>query len=507
MSYIRCIFQLFTCHRCGEAFESLEEMQTHKLCHDTILNSLKDGSNSAPPQTGVAKFSLGVQKSDQSMNKYDFIRFKPNAETSAADDKKDLAPLSSAALKIPTTLFVPANLDNVSSLTNKLIMENMEKMAQESADAAELQKKYEDELMQLNADAKNYQDQMEVDRKKDDDERAKIAQAFTIKLDNSTSGGPVDSNKDVSKATEENSDSGLDNFEGKETTHIVNGDGMAMFILPTLTQPGKQDSEKDDSDMETEESEQNSSKDSSGINREGDDERDEEDGNEKMDDSGVADIANGDVSKSEDKISTKPEGYTKPCPRSKKPGYVPIAAKPPDTKTVSSEDYKTQAPRSLLSNLNPKLNELIKAKVEQNMNQVSAPQKTFILSNTQAQFHQPLPKLTLIPNVLPGKIPQTTYQAILPAPSSSSVTLAAVAASVAGQSAPKKVKTEDAPKLVKCEHCCIWFEDNAMSMLHNTLHSADSSDPFTCRKCYKKLGNRLEFMAHMIWHLEPNMDI
>ncbi|XP_069106469.1 uncharacterized protein [Argopecten irradians] len=61
-------------------------------------------------------------------------------------------------------------------------------------------------------------------------------------------------------------------------------------------------------------------------------------------------------------------------------------------------------------------------------------------------------------------------------------------------------------KMMRCEHCCIWFEDYAMSLLHNSLHSADESDPFTCRKCLKKLGNRLEFTAHLVWHLEPTMD-
>lgn len=65
---------------------------------------------------------------------------------------------------------------------------------------------------------------------------------------------------------------------------------------------------------------------------------------------------------------------------------------------------------------------------------------------------------------------------------------------------------EKEKKLSKCEHCCIWFEDYTMCLLHNSLHSADEGDPFTCRKCMKKLGNRLEFTAHLVWHLEPDMD-
>lgn len=481
--YLCVYFQVFTCLRCGEAFESLEEMQTHKLGHDTILNSMKDGSKSAPIN-GVAKFSLGV-KAEQTNDKYDFIKYsKPNTDSTTTDAITVMAEDKKPEIKLPTAIFIPANMENVSALSNKLILEGMEKMAKESADAAELQKKYEQEVMQLNVDARKYQDQLEEEEKKKQEERIKIAQAFTIKAE--------------AKTNDDNtSDSGLE-IEGRETTHMVNGDGMTMFILPTLTQPGKPKGDGEESDMETEESEQNSSKDSAGINREGDDDKGDEDGNEKME------CSDDKTSKTEDKISTKADGYTKPCPRSKKPGYIPIAAKPTETKTVSSEEYNALAPRSLLSTLNPKLNELIKAKVEQNMSQgpvPQMPQTTLILTNPP--LSQQLPKLTLIPNVVPGSLPNTYYQKIQP---TSSVTLAAVAASVAGQSAPKKEKTET-PKLIKCEHCCIWFEDNAMSMLHNTLHSADAADPFTCRKCYKKLGNRLEFMAHLIWHLEPNMDI
>lgn len=57
-------------------------------------------------------------------------------------------------------------------------------------------------------------------------------------------------------------------------------------------------------------------------------------------------------------------------------------------------------------------------------------------------------------------------------------------------------------KVSHCKHCGIWFEDFAICMLHNSLHLAND-DPFTCKKCLKKLGNRLEFMAHLLWHLEP----
>ncbi|WAR16305.1 ZF69B-like protein [Mya arenaria] len=518
---------VFTCHRCGEAFESLEEMQTHKLCHDTVLNSLKDGSTAAAPPDGIAKFSLGPQKTEQtsSMNKYDFITVKPQTSyaTTTASTAEDTKPTLTSVLKIPAAFYIPANMDNVSALSSKLAVEGMEKLAKETAEA-EAQRKYQDEMMQLTNDAMKFQDQLDVQRKTEE-ERRKIAQAFTIKA-----GNVIEIKKELGNVENGDAghDSGLEIVEGQETTHMVNGDGMSMFILPSLLKNGKpagSKADEDESDMETEDSEQNSSKDSSAINREGDDDRSEGDASEKMDDSGI-----GEGEGSEGKISPRPEAFSRPCPRSKKPGYMPpVEASTEETRYGSPSLVSTAAneptliaPKPMLSILNPRINELIKAKVEQNMSNqnlnsqsqaVHSSVPTFIVTNPSlnSQMNPQLPKLTLIPNfskLTPPPNPMTSFQTILPAPISSissSATLAAVAASMSAQMTPKK--TEGLPKLIKCEHCCIYFEDNAMSMLHNTLHSADTADPFTCRKCYKKLGNRLEFMAHLIWHLEPNMDL
>lgn len=91
---------------------------------------------------------------------------------------------------------------------------------------------------------------------------------------------------------------------------------------------------------------------------------------------------------------------------------------------------------------------------------------------------------------------------ISPAPSTSSRSSPSIA--------PKYEPSNQSPpapnfkKMKRCVHCCIWFEDFSMFLLHNCLHSTDDGDPFTCKKCLKKLGNRLEFMAHMVWHLEPS---
>lgn len=480
--------QVFTCHRCGEAYESLEEMQSHKLTHDTVLNSMKDNTSFQPAQNSIAKFALGQQKNEQGMNKYDTI--KTEEETKSAG----------VVLKVPNNngFYIPANLDNVSALSSKLLMEGMEMMAKEAAEL-EVQKKYQEELEQLNADAQKFA----LQQKKilEDAERAKIAECFRIKASTPSHSPSLSEPKLVINET---ADSGLDIVAGKETTTVVNGDGMSMFMLPTSLQFDNKETEKSESEMEADdtESEQNSSKDSVGINREGDGEKSEGDGSDKMD--CLDDTVAGESTESkEGKISSKVEGYTKPCPKSKKPGYVAPVVQSTETKTVSSEDYQSTAAKPMLSLLNPRINELIKAKVEHNLSQ-SQNQTTFIVTNPAA--NQQLPKLTFIPTAGGNKYtPLANLPTILPAPS---LTASAFTPAVTQSSQPATQKAKsDSPKLIKCDHCCIYFEDNAMSMLHNTLHSADNADPFTCRKCYKKLGNRLEFMAHMVWHLEPNMDI
>lgn len=490
--------QVFTCHRCGEAFESLEEMQSHKLTHDTVLNSMKDSTSIPPAQNSVAKFALGQQKPDQGMNKYDMIKPEISEESKSGG----------VVLKVPNNngFYIPANLDNVSALSNKLIMESMEKMAKEAAEMEE-QKKYQEELEQLNEEAKKFQLQQQ---RKEIDERAKIAECFTIKASTPSHSPTLGESKLVINESE---DSTTDIVAGKETTTVVNGDGMSMFILPTSGQFSSKDAEKSESEMDAEDadSEQNSSKDSVGINREGDGDKSEGDVSDKMDCSDEAvntedtELSSNETGSKEGRISksnSKPEGYIKPCPKSKKPGYVPAASQSVETKTVSSEDYPGIAPKPMLSLLNPRINELIKAKVESNLNQSQG--QTYIVTNPA--INQQLPKLTFIPNVSGNKFaPIATLPTILPAPSSSAIAFAAPG-TITAQPVAQKSKS-DTPKLIKCDHCCIYFEDTAMSMLHNTLHSADNSDPFTCRKCYKKLGNRLEFMAHMVWHLEPNMDI
>lgn len=487
--------QVFTCHRCGEAFESLEEMQSHKLTHDTVLNSMKDSSVVPPSQNAIAKFALCQQKTDQGMSKYDTIK----------SDLKEESKPQGVVLQVPNNngFFIPsANLDSLTAYSNKVLMEGIAKEAAEM----EVQKKYHEELMQLSADARKYQAELEQKRR-EEEERAKIAECFTLKA----SASPSSVSGEQKLVINDSEDSNMEIVAGKETTTVINGDGMSMFILPT---DGDEKNEQSEVEMEGDdkESEQNSSKDSAGINREGDGDKSEGDLSDKMETNTELEQASDKTEQSseegtkEEKISkangAKVEGYTRPCPKSKKPGYQPPSSQVTETKTVSSEEYQGIAPKPMLSLLNPKLNELIKAKVEHNLSQ-SPTQTTFIVSNPMAQ--QQMPKLTFIPNITGNKFsPLSTLPTIFPAPS---FTSAGNLLNVQQSQPVLKAKPDLMPKLIKCEHCCIYFEDTAMSMLHNTLHSADNADPFTCRKCFKKLGNRLEFMAHMVWHLEPNMDI
>ena len=141
------------------------------------------------------------------------------------------------------------------------------------------------------------------------------------------------------------------------------------------------------------------------------------------------------------------------------------------------------------------------------------------------------PTISLLPNVLAFRThPILTTPALNLAPTAVHPTAAAAAAtglynpaanlynynplgnfSVAGAALQRglSLPAESFPlgrKMMRCQYCCIWFEDSALGLLHQSLHSADESDPFTCKKCLKRLGNRLEFTAHIIWHLDPTME-
>lgn len=159
-----------------------------------------------------------------------------------------------------------------------------------------------------------------------------------------------------------------------------------------------------------------------------------------------------------------------------------------DISTAAESSNQDTQPK-MISCIKPNINELLKAKVEQKNFNVAEYDKNVTVSNpllaiSQRQpIHVPIaPQQQLQQYILVQPPPQTTVTPVTP-------------------------QTLQNSGMLKCEHCCIWFEDRAMALLHNTLHNADKNDPYTCRKCYKKMGNRLEFNAHLVWHLEPNMDI
>lgn len=505
------ISQVFSCHRCGEAYESLEEMQSHKLTHDSILNSMKEGNNLS--SYGVAKFSLGPQKIEQSC-------IKDDIKMESVED----FPNTTGFVKVQNKTFFVQPMDGASIGGSKSGINVAAGLT-----STDLEQQIQEELKKLKEGTGVYQDQPSI---KNEETKVPTVEWFTIKADNSLS-----------------KEADLKEFKNKETTTMVAEDGMKMFILPTNT--GDDDetshsstkrsfSDVDDDDDEDDdimiealedENEQNSSKESVGVgvNREGDvdtadDEKSELD-KSNVDNDSEATSNEGRIS---DVKSVKIVGYSKPCPKSKKPGYIPpvemattAASVTPTTTSATAapvvsikSEYplmnivSTQAipaqPMYTTSLLSPRISELIKAKVEQSQSVGHQMQpQTIIFTNNSSLNAQSMPKLTLIPN---GSQALTfgSLQSVITSLNSGIVTNTTAAST--STTADRHVKSET-PKLLRCEHCCIWFEDNAMSLLHNTLHSADETDPFTCRKCYKKLGNRLEFMAHLVWHLEPNMDI
>ena len=506
------ILQVFTCHRCGEAYESLEEMQTHKLTHDSVLNKLQDGAQrSLNVPLGIAKFSLSPQRQDGDITKFEPIK----TEKEATQQSKAVSLLDKMG---PNGMFIPVTLDTLNSVGKKVIFEGLSKNTPD----LKIPTKYQEEVQQLKEEASKLNVLPGgVEKRVEIEEQIRIAQCFTIKPD-----GTNDAGKAMDAETSEN-----DEQSKKQAKTFVSEDGMSMFILPgSLETNGvskdddEEDDDVDDEDIEEMEltiaTDQNSSKES-GIGDENEDSIDKMEDTDSTEVQGQTKLESSEGSK-EGKISGKSgfhgDGYTKPCPKSKKPGYLQEAN---PTNNTDTESEMTSKATSLLSS---ELSERLKAKVEQNKGNTSSQPLTVIASANSYQHVVPnalsslptLPKLTLIRNPSSVSIPNGALQNyFLPVKSkqlvpTSSVSKAAVPGALTqnyvANTAPSSAKQE-MPKLIRCDHCCIWFEDNAMSLLHNTLHAADESDPFTCRKCLKKLGNRLEFMAHLIWHLEPNMDI
>ena len=178
-------------------------------------------------------------------------------------------------------------------------------------------------------------------------------------------------------------------------------------------------------------------------------------------------------------------------------------------KLLGPASYKAAMQKKLLMKAQ-KLQEQCQGQVTETEGQKSKPETSSLAENSNTMVSLlSKPLATSLPNYF-----QTsnhfvaTTMPVLQAQAGAGMSTLTTVPSVQARPAVTQKKVAPQPNVMtRCEHCCIWFEDYTMSLLHNSLHSADETDPFTCRKCLKRLGNRLEFTAHLVWHLEPNMDV
>lgn len=463
--------QLFTCNRCGEAFESLEQLNAHNLTHDAILNSMNSQGNTAEESTlqGLAKFSVGpaikIKQVDPSAK---YVEVKKEKKASAAEKATGTPSVSDTQYNYVLTLDAPENQEDITKVSDKLIAESIE---EESKKYEEIKRQIEEHAKLMAEETLKKKEELEKESKRrEEDEKLaalKIAEAFNI-------GRPDNS-------VEEKEDDSMDVSEYENPTVLTSEDGMSMYISPDLLKRND----------ETVQSNLNSDGSDSNANEIEDTDMKETEENNK----GEIDEVN-DLNKESKKVSPMViAGHNKayrPGPlwfktaqeihrnalhkQSDKILNIPKV----DASTIDSE---SDLQPKMVSCIKPSINELLKAKVEQKNLNVTEKDQNINSSIAGYQQQRPVPIA-----------PRQVQQYILVSPPQQNT-------------AQVMPQTQQKTGMLRCDHCCIWFEDRAMSLLHNTLHNADETDPFTCRKCYKKLGNRLEFMAHLVWHLEPNMDI
>ncbi|XP_033727144.1 protein suppressor of hairy wing-like [Pecten maximus] len=305
-----------------------------------------------------------------------------------------------------------------------------------------------------------------------------ISNAVQNEMDLSSYGGGNGVKKEMD-VTETNNGNGCNNYQS--TTTVT--DDMNMFILPSDLKKIKQ--EPKDADEMEESVNVTENRTSNDLSKEcqtmdNDDEESEDD--EKSKDADKIDEKDEEISSS--KTNEESSNDEIQNNDSTTPNVQEIRVGPRSNTGVKKMKFKVIGPASYKAAMQQKLRAKLKSYVPISTIPVvsSSPGITSIAGNN--------PNLSKLVN----STTQSTWGSTL-------TTLSA------GPSTVNKIPPgTQVKKMMRCEHCCIWFEDYAMSLLHNSLHSADESDPFTCRKCLKKLGNRLEFTAHLVWHLEPTMD-
>lgn len=476
--------QLFTCNRCGEAFESLEQLNAHNLTHDAILNSMNSDGKSPHETTlqGLAKFSMGPAVKQVELP----------TKTSMKEKK------STAAVKPPPivddsqkynyvlTLDAPENQEAITKISDKLIAESIE---EESKKYEEIQRQIEEHAKLMAEETAKHEEELEkLRQQREKDEKIvaeKIASAFNIERSDDFNDSKEDDSMDIS--------------EYDSPSVLTSVDGTSMYISTSDILKMKEGTVQNDNNSDGSDSNINETEDSDMTEM-----KDDLEPNEQEND------LNKDSKKTPHVVIAGHNKAYKPGPlwfktaqeihrnailnqQSDKILNIPKV----DSVAADSDLGKGTQPK-MVSCIKPSINELLKAKVEQK--NISVSEKDQNLTNAVSGFQRPVP-------IAPRQQIQQ-YILVSPPPQPNTAQMSQPNTSQLMPSTTQMVHQNLSQSgMLRCDHCCIWFEDRAMCLLHNTLHNADEADPFTCRKCYKKLGNRLEFMAHLVWHLEPNMDI
>ncbi|XP_071112059.1 uncharacterized protein [Haliotis cracherodii] len=395
------IVQVFSCNRCGEAFESALQLHHHKETHSNIFyGHSSDGLDAegglpisikrepgeggeveeSRPILGLAKFGLGPQPD-----------VKEGLDGQVREESNNPAVLAKQAL-------------------------DMALKAQEEPEYSE--EKPSQVNGHLGDDDESKSIVIDNDIAEQDDE--------DVENDNDNDGPSVSISNCFSLAEGENSIADVDLKELEEVKATTFSDGMKMILIPSDI------ADEDKSEDSNEEADDASDK------------KDDED--EKKDDDNIQVSSSADVSSSCNR-GNRASGH-----------LVSLLPKPPPIIAAPSMRKET-------------------------------------LSNQSTSYINMRSLLTATPT-----------QSIRPSRPEPPLLCMGVPGLSSATAGGKSSGYLFGKKMIRCDHCCIWFEDHSMSLLHMSLHSADPSDPFTCRKCLKRLGNRLEFMAHIVWHLDPSME-
>ncbi|XP_041361693.1 uncharacterized protein LOC121377681 [Gigantopelta aegis] len=463
--------QVFSCNRCGEAFESAMMLHQHKTTHepdaepatavDGVIKQEPESPDDTKPIVGLAKFGLGPQPDVKETIDGHYTSQSSRSTTSKL--KKMLSARDTGKFAAAMT----HELDNdIEAMARSSMM-----MQQENGDIDDILKTAT--AMTGNGGLDLAQDAFKETRE------YLVAEMKKREITDETENSQVPSisiSDCYSLATEDSKSGDATNEEDVNVTGSTLTDGNRMILVPPSDMMDNNDF---NSDHSGETNKRNGSNEKHGTQN-GMDDQDENNDERKSKSPGEMDADDDD---NDDDI------IVKILPKSKNNRSATTSGSSTSKLTISclpSVPRLMKPPRlsssSATSTSNPHMSTFLPTLTKATPPLTSAP--AFDLLNQRS-----------VPQVSTSASPHLS-SAYLPS------SISALDAPITGRSSAYLF----GKKMLRCDHCSIWFEDQSMSMLHMSLHSADESDPFTCKKCLKRLGNRLEFMAHIVWHLDPHMD-